>query len=58
MADDILGSVVFFIIAFIIGAVMIVLGFAFHSILLVVVGGFFSGGIAVLRLVMLILESR
>ena len=56
MTDDILDSVVFVIVIMIVGSVLIILGIAMQSFLLVLVGGFFVGAIPILRIVQAILD--
>ena len=58
MTDDILDSIAFVIGIMIIGAVLIVLGIAFQSLLLVLVGGFFVGTVPILKIILSSLEGR
>jgi hypothetical protein len=57
MTDDILDHVGFIIFILVIGAVLIVLGLAFHSVPLVILGGIFDGAIPTLKLVLWILQE-
>lgn len=57
MADDILDHVAFIIVVLVTGAVLIILGLAFHIGIFILVGAVFDGAIPVLKLVQWIFEE-